>query len=81
MAAGLTLGMIPFTWVFMAPTNGRLFEAQRRGLAGVEGKEGGGEGAVRGLVGRWRRLHFVRALFPLAGAVVGLGAAFGVLVF
>ncbi len=58
----------------MVPTNSALF-----GL-----NEGGGKmtagialGEVQELVGRWGRLHFVRSLFPLVGAVLGFNGVLG----
>ncbi|CAK3772736.1 Noranthrone monooxygenase [Lecanosticta acicola] len=68
-AACLTVGMIPYTWIFMAGTNTSLFAAAERGGAAdrVEAER---------LVGTWRFLNFVRALFPLSGAVVGVLSLF-----
>lgn len=68
--AGLaTVAIMPFTWIFMFPTNDRLFAMAAAGDANppsfVE---------ARNLVVHWCRLHFTRAMFPLIGAVVGLMA-------
>ncbi|KAI4127297.1 MAG: hypothetical protein LQ338_003257, partial [Usnochroma carphineum] len=65
-AAAMTIGMLPFTWVFMTTTNNALFRVQR------QGEKSGKLGEVEALVRRWRGLHFVRCLFPLGGAVLGL---------
>lgn len=62
LAGLLTAGMVPFTWIFMAGTNRRLFEAQQEEVGWEE---------VEALVRRWKDLNLVRAGFPLAGAVVG----------
>lgn len=69
---------MPFTWTVMAGTNDRLFRARAKG---VEGKLEGGMEEVRGVVRRWNRLHVVRSLFPLVGAVVGLLGTWRVVVF
>lgn len=67
--AGLTtLSMLPFTWLFMVPTNNELFrleamskvESSVKGI--VEAKE---------LVVKWSWLHLIRSLLPLTGAVIG----------
>jgi hypothetical protein len=70
MIAGLaTVSIMPFTWIFMFPTNDRLFAMVAAGDANppsfVE---------ARSLVVRWCRLHLTRSMFPLIGAVVGLMA-------
>lgn len=66
LAAGIaTLGMVPFTWLAMTPTNDSLFALLAEGAADL--------GTVRDLVGTWSRLHFTRCLFPFVGAILGLG--------
>ncbi|KAF2245585.1 DUF1772-domain-containing protein [Trematosphaeria pertusa] len=71
VAAGVTtVLMLPFTWFIMAPTNGRLFALE---AAARMGGDGASWEAVKGLVGRWRLLHLCRSLFPLGGALLGLG--------
>lgn len=87
MAGVTTVVMVPFTWVFMWPTNETIMalEKQSRGGRRVGGGGGGGEekkgkkedqageiGEARRLVKKWSRIHFTRSLFPLAGALVGL---------
>lgn len=62
VAALLTAGMVPFTWIFMAGTNRRLLEPQGEEVRCEE---------VEALMRRWKDLNLVRAGFPLAGAVVG----------
>ena len=69
-AAGLaTVAMVPFTWIFMVPTNDELFRleaassATGQSLIGFEG--------VRDLIVAWSKLHVTRSLMPLMGAVLG----------
>lgn len=63
-AAGLTLAIVPFTRIFMDSTNQAL-------LATADGSSALGEAAVKELLIRWKDLNLIRAVFPLAGAVVG----------
>ncbi|CAN8101324.1 unnamed protein product [Discula destructiva] len=70
-AAALTLAIVPFTLMFMAPTNQKLFDVAA-GTAGVVK-----EGSVEELLVRWKGLNLVRSLWPLAGAVVGLWGLVG----
>ena len=63
--AGLvTVAMVPFTWAAMTATNNALFQLDSQ-PGGVELRR------VQELVVRWGRLHVVRSLFPLAGAILG----------
>lgn len=64
-AAALTLSIVPFTEIFMGATNQAL-------LTTADGTSVLGEAAVKELLVRWKDLNLVRALFPLAGAVMGL---------
>lgn len=77
VAAAVTVGMIPFTWIVLWPTNGRLEGLYERcKVNGGEKDRGGGEvkiEEVRGLVEGWRLRHLVRSLFPLTGALIGVG--------
>jgi hypothetical protein len=69
VVAGLaTVSIMPFTWIFMFPTNDRLFAMVAAGDADIDFAE------ARGLVIRWCRLHLTRSFFPLIGSVVGLMA-------
>ncbi|OGM47484.1 hypothetical protein ABOM_002548 [Aspergillus bombycis] len=67
-AASLTtIGLVPFTEIVMAPTNNalaRLETETNKGMV-VSWEE------TEQLVQRWDRLNAVRALFPLAGAILG----------
>lgn len=76
--AGLTtLSMVPFTWIFMVPTNNTLFrlEVESKGAAVASWDE------AQELVTTWSSLHMARSLFPLAGAVLGSMATFQESVF
>lgn len=64
-AAVLTLSIVPFTKIFMDPTNQAL-------LTTADGTSVLGETAVKELLVRWKDLNLTRALFPLAGAAMGL---------
>jgi noranthrone monooxygenase len=64
-AGALSAGIIPFTLIFMAPTNAVLL-----GVAGGAA-EGMSDDAVRELIRKWANLNLARSIFPLAGAVVG----------
>ncbi|KAL8792404.1 MAG: hypothetical protein Q9195_005018 [Heterodermia aff. obscurata] len=74
LAGVTTMSMLPFTWIFMVPTNNELFRLREvsqtepavRGI--VEAKE---------LVVKWSWLHITRTLLPLAGAIIGAVGAFG----
>lgn len=61
-AAITTLGLIPFTRVFMSPTNNLIFALAADEKADFE--------TVRKLVVKWVRLHLVRCMFPLAGSIM-----------
>ncbi len=67
-AGAVTVSMIPFTLIIMASTNDLLFrlEDEIKVKAAVTTLD-----QVRELVTRWGRLHFVRSLFPLVGAMLG----------
>lgn len=68
VAGVMTMIMVPFTWVVMAPTNNTLFRLEVESKAGIIASLG----EAKELVTRWCWLHVVRSLFPLAGAIVGL---------
>lgn len=69
-AAALTLGMVPFTILFMDPTNQALLKV----AAGVGVM---GEGALRELLVKWKGLNLMRSVFPLAGAALGFWGLVG----
>jgi hypothetical protein len=68
LAGATTLSMLPFTWVFMVPTNNTLFRLE------VESKSAlvASLGEAQELLKTWSWLHFVRSLLPLTGALLGL---------
>lgn len=68
VAGAVTVAMIPFTLIVMVPTNNTLFrlEDEIKTKATITTLN-----EVQVLVTRWGRMHFVRSLFPLIGAVLG----------
>ena len=69
IAGVTTIAMVPFTWIFMAPTNNALFRMETTPSevdASVDLSE------VQELVVRWAWLHATRSLFPMIGGVLGL---------
>ncbi|KAK8050742.1 hypothetical protein PG994_012472 [Apiospora phragmitis] len=68
-AAVATVAMVPFTWVFMTPTNNQLFGLEAAAAAGTTGLLSLDE--VRDLIVWWSRLHITRSLMPLLGAMLG----------
>lgn len=75
LAALLTVGIAPYTLVIMKGTNGRLIAKSEEKETVREGKTGGEEGEVRGLLESWARLNAVRSLLPLVGGLAGVMAA------
>ncbi|KAF5003771.1 hypothetical protein FDECE_9701 [Fusarium decemcellulare] len=65
--AVLTVAIVPYTIVFMTPTNNLLLGAAQDTL--VASKE-----EVARLIGKWSTLNLIRSLFPLAGTVAGFMA-------
>ncbi|KAK3898726.1 hypothetical protein C8A05DRAFT_47035 [Staphylotrichum tortipilum] len=68
LAGVVTVLMVPFTWIFMVPTNNQLFLLE---AASALDPDVMGMAAGTALVVYWSRLHLARSLFPLAGAVLG----------
>lgn len=74
LAGVTTMSILPFTWIFMVPTNNELFRLEEvskveplvKGI--VEAKE---------LVVKWTWLHTTRSLLPLTGAAIGALGTFG----
>lgn len=67
-AGALTLAIVPFTLIFMHPTNQALLQIAGGGTtAAVVNDE-----SVRALITKWAGLNLTRSLLPLAGAVVGI---------
>lgn len=72
-AALLTIGMVPYTMIFMLPTNDKLTakaeqHASAKGAVATDDKE------VIELLKKWSFLSGVRGLLPLMGGVVSLAA-------
>ena len=74
LAGVTTISMLPFTWLFMVPTNNELFRLER--LSSTEPLVKGIEEAKL-LVARWSGLHLARSLLPLTGAIIGTVAQLG----
>lgn len=69
LAGATTLAMVPFTWVFMAPTNNILF-----GWEEASAKDSPlmiELSVVQDIVMKWAWLHVVRSLFPFLGMILG----------
>lgn len=74
LAGVTTLSILPFTWIFMVPTNNELFRLEAVSKAEPLVK---GIGEAKELVVKWGWLHFTRSLLPLIGAVLGTIATHG----
>lgn len=68
VAGVMTVMIVPFTWVVMAKMNNTLFRLEMETKVAVVASLD----EAKALVMMWHYLHFVRSLFPLAGAIVGL---------
>ncbi|KAL2001670.1 hypothetical protein VTN02DRAFT_1423 [Thermoascus thermophilus] len=86
-AAAATLAIVPYTLLFMRPTNMRLeARARRDDAVEREGKEGMAMSAEEearraredretpGVIRKWACLNTIRGIFPLVGAAVGMAA-------
>ncbi|KAL3262087.1 hypothetical protein ABHI18_003120 [Aspergillus niger] len=72
ISAALTIAIVPWTILAMKGTNGALEEKAK---VGVQEEKNPQEGErVLGLLNRWALLNGARALWPLAGFLVGLSA-------
>jgi hypothetical protein len=71
VAGGVTVLMVPFTWIFMAATNDILFGLEAQAHAGTLQFS---LADAQSLVKTWSMLHASRTLFPLAGTMLGLMA-------
>ncbi|KAL8908881.1 MAG: hypothetical protein Q9171_005278 [Xanthocarpia ochracea] len=66
-AAVGTIGIVPFTLIFMAPTNSALIaQTAKTTLSEVD---------VRGLVEKWAFLNLLRSGIPVVGTALGLYSA------
>ncbi|UNI23309.1 hypothetical protein JDV02_009139 [Purpureocillium takamizusanense] len=69
-AAALTLGMIPYTVVWILPINGRLIDiANSRDEAVSDIVE------VKELLSRWSKLNWIRSAIPLTASCLAFAAA------
>jgi hypothetical protein len=68
VAGATTITMVPFTWMFMSPTNNILFEWEEQARSATSVAD---LSDVREFLGKWSWLHIVRSIFPLVGAVLG----------
>lgn len=77
-AALLTYGMIPFTAVFMLPTNNKLMALAEKSTGGKGANAlAANQKEVNELLEQWSVLSGIRGLLPLLGGVVGLAAIMG----
>ncbi|KAH7418806.1 hypothetical protein BKA64DRAFT_208632 [Cadophora sp. MPI-SDFR-AT-0126] len=72
LAALLTIGIVPFTFILMAGTNNKLSAKAKRqsGAVSVPAYDD----AFAKLIDRWGTLNFCRSLLPFLGGVIGLVA-------
>lgn len=92
LAGVTTLSILPFTWIFMLGTNNELFRLEAEAMSSAAGVGVGGVPLssllslatttkdiieAKALVASWSRLHFIRSLLPLVGAVIGAVGTFG----
>lgn len=77
LAGVTTVSMVPYTWIVMQSTNNALFRAEARTKS--EQEQSWGEAVS--LVKAWNRYNAVRALFPLAGAILGIMGTCKLVVF
>lgn len=72
-AASLVLGIVPYTLIFIVPTNDQL-SAQAAGedVSTLASKDHSNEKSAEQLLNRWAVLNGVRGLLPFAGGVLGL---------
>lgn len=67
VSGALTMGIIPYTLIFMKKTNARLIEMS---ASVTEEKEEVVKGEARELVDRWGLLNAIRSVLPLAAAIL-----------
>jgi hypothetical protein len=68
VAGATTIAMVPFTWVFMAPTNNVLFGLDKSATESMAVET---LVSVQEIVVKWSWLHILRSLFPLVGVLLG----------
>ncbi|KAF6803753.1 GNAT N-acetyltransferase [Colletotrichum musicola] len=67
-AGASSVAIIPFTMIFMVPTNNALLAAAR-GAVTISWTE------AQVLIERWKVLNMIRGLIPLTGGLIGMYAA------
>jgi len=67
-AGALTLAIVPFTLIFMNPTNQALLQIAGGGATAAVVNDD----SVRALITKWTGLNLIRSLLPLAGAIIGI---------
>ncbi|KOS19949.1 Noranthrone monooxygenase [Escovopsis weberi] len=76
VAGAATIGIVPFTLLFMVATNDALFRLEKLALAAQVGADVASQAVdlifARELVVKWARLHAIRSLFPLLGGILGM---------
>ena len=79
VAGAFALGIIPYTGLVMLTTNNAIFAKGKKLREVAEGEKVSEveEKEVRDLVKFWGQTNFVRGLFPLVGALVGLWTVLG----
>lgn len=65
MAGALTIAIVPYTLIFMGPTNSSLLQA-------ASGATTLSDDATHSLMLTWKSLNMGRSMLPLAGALLGL---------
>jgi hypothetical protein len=69
-----TLSIIPFTIIFMVPTNNRLHELADEAIR-TKDNAAASAGEVGRLIKKWTRLNGIRSLLPLVGGIVAFFAS------
>lgn len=72
----MTLGMIPFTVVWIFPINYRLIEISHQPVNQEEPTTKSAKAEVSRLLRRWATLNWCRSMIPLAASCVALAARF-----
>ncbi|RDH39661.1 hypothetical protein BDQ94DRAFT_133468 [Aspergillus welwitschiae] len=72
ISAALTIAIVPWTILAMKGTNDALMEKAKMGVQEEKNPQEGER--VLGLLNRWALLNGARAVWPLAGFLVGLSA-------
>ena len=75
-SAVASLSIVPFTIIFMAPTNNALFEREEsvRVKAEQDGKPIQVTEESKELLRKWRILNILRGMFPFIGALLAFEA-------